>query len=416
MINISNEKISTKEKIIRAAFSLSVGNNYSKMSLSQIAKEVGISKTAIYRHFKNKDDLETAMKNRLFEQVVNLLKELEEKYESDDFYNIYMDILRFGKNHPEYLYFSLFSTPKIGEDHFFIDLKEHGVKQVACFFDEDNKIADMEVYIKGLFTAGSMIDFMCTYVSICACSDMKAKFREDFESVASKTVHFIINGVQAKKRDFNIDFDKLDKLSKVSLEVLQPVDKKMIALSNVISTVGFPNVTVEAVANELGLAKSSLYSWFENKSEMLISLISEEFTQMVSLINKNISVCSSFAEKIYVFLSTQYLYFANRKETVTVSKWMQFSGDFEHNSKNSLVEQSQTDLLYKNLNLDTEIQNITGYKVSDFETKLFTGWIFSFPVFLYLNADNHKFTQQEINTSLRSLFYMIMNSILGGNC
>ena len=39
-------------------------------------------------------------------------------------------------------------------------------------------------------------------------------------------------------------------------------------------------MTVEAIAQELGMAKSSLYTWFSNKSEMIITLIRNEMSDM----------------------------------------------------------------------------------------------------------------------------------------
>ena len=59
---------STKEKIIEAAFSLYSTRAYEKLSLSKVASKVGITKTAIYRHFKNKESLIETMKQRLYEE------------------------------------------------------------------------------------------------------------------------------------------------------------------------------------------------------------------------------------------------------------------------------------------------------------------------------------------------------------
>lgn len=47
----------TKEGIARTALRLFLQQGYEKTSLNQIAQKVGISKPAIYHHFKNKDEL-----------------------------------------------------------------------------------------------------------------------------------------------------------------------------------------------------------------------------------------------------------------------------------------------------------------------------------------------------------------------
>ena len=63
---MAEEEISTKEKIIQTTFSLLKDEVFNRLSLSRIAKEVGISKTAIYRHFESKDALDAAIRDRVF--------------------------------------------------------------------------------------------------------------------------------------------------------------------------------------------------------------------------------------------------------------------------------------------------------------------------------------------------------------
>lgn len=47
----------TKQYIAKAALRLFLQNGYEKTSMNAIAREVGITKPAIYHHFKNKDEL-----------------------------------------------------------------------------------------------------------------------------------------------------------------------------------------------------------------------------------------------------------------------------------------------------------------------------------------------------------------------
>lgn len=47
----------TKETIIKEAFLLFINNGYDNTSLEDVANKVGITKPAIYYHFKNKDEL-----------------------------------------------------------------------------------------------------------------------------------------------------------------------------------------------------------------------------------------------------------------------------------------------------------------------------------------------------------------------
>lgn len=67
----------TKEKITRTALSLFLERGYEKTSLNDIAREVGITKPAIYHHFKNKA--------QLFHQVLTLFFEEMGKWSSSRF-------------------------------------------------------------------------------------------------------------------------------------------------------------------------------------------------------------------------------------------------------------------------------------------------------------------------------------------
>ncbi|MDE7550233.1 TetR/AcrR family transcriptional regulator [Bacillus tropicus] len=59
------KNLQTSQNIVEASFKLMAEHGIEKMSLSMIAKEVGISKTAIYYHFSSKE----ALVDFLFEEV-----------------------------------------------------------------------------------------------------------------------------------------------------------------------------------------------------------------------------------------------------------------------------------------------------------------------------------------------------------
>ncbi len=65
----------TKEKILVAALRLFAVNGYGAVSVSQIAGELGITKSALYKHYKNKRDIF----NCIFEYVCQLDVERSQK-------------------------------------------------------------------------------------------------------------------------------------------------------------------------------------------------------------------------------------------------------------------------------------------------------------------------------------------------
>lgn len=67
--------VNTKEKILVAALRLFAVNGYEAVSVSQIAGELGITKGALYKHYKNKRDIF----NCVFEYVCQLDVERSQK-------------------------------------------------------------------------------------------------------------------------------------------------------------------------------------------------------------------------------------------------------------------------------------------------------------------------------------------------
>ena len=61
--------LNTKENIVRTALALFLQKGYERTSLNDIAREVGISKPAIYHYFKNKDELIHEVLTLFFEEM-----------------------------------------------------------------------------------------------------------------------------------------------------------------------------------------------------------------------------------------------------------------------------------------------------------------------------------------------------------
>ncbi len=68
----------TKEKIVEAAIDLIAENGYKGASVRKIASKVGIRESAIYNHFKNKEDILKKIFSEIFSTPIEM-KDIEEK-------------------------------------------------------------------------------------------------------------------------------------------------------------------------------------------------------------------------------------------------------------------------------------------------------------------------------------------------
>ena len=68
----------TKEKILLTSLKLFAQDGYEAVSISKISGELGMAKSALYKHYKNKRDI--------FDSIINRMDELD--YERAREYNI----------------------------------------------------------------------------------------------------------------------------------------------------------------------------------------------------------------------------------------------------------------------------------------------------------------------------------------
>ena len=67
----------TKEKILHTALRLFARNGYEAASVSDIAGELGITKGALYRHYKNKQDIFNSIVERMYQVDAERAKKYE---------------------------------------------------------------------------------------------------------------------------------------------------------------------------------------------------------------------------------------------------------------------------------------------------------------------------------------------------
>lgn len=90
--------ISTKENILNISLSLFAKKGYDAVSVSMIAEKLGVTKGALYKHYKNKQDIFDSILNRMYQlDIVSAKKyslpegsldKMIDKYQNIEFNNI----------------------------------------------------------------------------------------------------------------------------------------------------------------------------------------------------------------------------------------------------------------------------------------------------------------------------------------
>ena len=92
---MSYHKENLKEKLAEIAWDICKTESWQKVNMRRVAQKAGVSNTAFYRHFKNKNDLKAELMLRGFQIVYGGMKDLTNNFSSYGAHYI-----RFGVEYP----------------------------------------------------------------------------------------------------------------------------------------------------------------------------------------------------------------------------------------------------------------------------------------------------------------------------
>lgn len=377
------EKMSTKEKILNAAFGLFKDCCRNDISLSEVAEVVGVSKTTIFRHFKNKEDLLDAMHQRLFNQIKQILINLNTQKKEDTIKNT----IRFFLDNSEYILFfvNCFIGPKDFEKKMGKEFKKQGFYTNYSIYDNDMNVKNKYVYVDIIYSVITTMFYIINYVK-------NGKFCEDKNKYFEFVTALILNGLNSLEEISDKRMEELKVYSEISKDFVFQEDKVFNAISEIMMEQGFSGVTVEAVANKLGLAKSSMYTYFSNKNAMLKQLSLNEISNLINCVQKNIKHGKNFSESIYIQLITEFNYLLKRESFLPVFVWLGSQGAF-----------SDKDLIGDEIdfNLSVEFQ----------DEKLLRGWTSVLCVALLTQGKKNKYTKEEFDNSIKKIYSLMSNGL-----
>jgi len=92
------------------------------------------------------------------------------------------------------------------------------------------------------------------------------------------------------------------------------------AAVRVIAKQGYHNAQVSKIAKEAKVADGTIYLYFENKDDILISLFNEKMGQFVDTCRERIAEASSIEQKLYVLIHSHLSQLANDPEMAIVTQ------------------------------------------------------------------------------------------------
>ncbi|ULQ59072.1 TetR/AcrR family transcriptional regulator [Brucepastera parasyntrophica] len=301
--------ISRREQIINAAFS--AAHESEQWSLADIAGRIGISKTAIYRHFKNREGIEQAMNDRFFREVGDVIARQD---------NITISSVRtaftdFFRSHPEYLCFfirNLFSLP--GYALLLIDYLENEFPVIAETIQVIKQLPEDER------------DEITIFIIKNTLSIISGSFSEwNTKTAPEELYHILRNGIASHEVPDDKRLFELETIAHIDTSELQNRNKLFNAIAATVQEHGMANASIGRIAKEMGMAKSSLYNYYSTKQKMFSELIRNEVDSLQELITPRITSVDSVFEQMYITMCVYGNYLYLKPDILPVFNWMRYN-------------------------------------------------------------------------------------------
>ena len=320
----------TKIDIINAAFRVWGRDFYKNPSLSSLAKELKVSKPALYRHFLCKEALTTAMTEHFCRDLADSVRiDFEQALSAQDPDEGLYIILKalsgyFGRN----VYSLIFNLTNIYEKK--IDgcaiserIKSHGVDMNTIrIVIEKNHAA----YPSNLHLVFATLIFNLSIFHKNNKSMENPPTQEQINIISSATYETSIKGLGLSLANIDIiDYEKLETMMKNKIEEkmkIDPIEPLFKAVAEAVAEAGPWKASMEMVAKKMGLSKSSLYGHFKNKKDMLRRLFTTEFKRIIEFARQGISLSLDPAEQLYLGIYSIAIYLLSRPEILIAIDWI----------------------------------------------------------------------------------------------
>ncbi len=401
---LSNPK-NTKELILETSFSFYKTLASREFSLNKLAEKVGISKPAIYRHFKNKEEILEKMQEKFFDDFARYIEPLIKNpidldksvniiqffLDNVDYVNYFLNQIMSKKNYEKTIKDELKKRNLTISNHEFAQEKDN------CGFTINKKIVFKNAY------AG--ITTLCVIKKL---ENQGKKISEiNTKEIAEKIVHLMLYGFKEVVSEESFFYpnkvseeriDELDEICKLNDDVFPKESKFFVALAKVINEYRFTGITIERLASELNMAKSSLYEYFKNKNELIRKLITKELMLLQTIITENSIKANNFSEYIYIHLRSEFEYLKKRSLIIPICGWLLIDDD------SWITEDEITFENYWSRKIPNVKDENTGLI---FDEKTFEGWMWCLPIGLVHQGLENNFTEDDFDKAIRFIFKSI---------
>lgn len=331
---LTEKHFDKKNKIIEAAFLEWGKDNYKNSSLTDIAKKLKMTKPALYRYFKSKEELLSAMKDYLIDITIkNSLNFLNESrnLEQEKIIKKYVEsyFMYFLKNIKQFLFFVQFVVRenRLQKNQSFLTIATK-IIEVFKNIDELKSYTDQQImhFMRFSFSTG-------VFVLMHSLFKNSNEYKKNIDIFSETEIECIIekiakisNNALKNKIAKDIDFSKIEISALVYPEELPKRDKIFEAIATVVAKEGIWGASVGRIASELKMSKSSLYFYFNNKKDMFRKMLMDEMIKRNEVLFLKSLPFENFEEKVYAIIIALVTYFLLDTRILNVFDWLHYQG------------------------------------------------------------------------------------------
>jgi len=321
----------TRERIVDAAFRAWGRTRFMHTGIDRVARELSVTKPAIYRHLRNKEELLLAMEQDYRRQVDHfVVAALNEPAEGTDTLaglvrRYFSAVLRFYQAKPyHYVFFlrKLIGKPDAAYHLLVTRLGELGAGDdeesvgIARFLGASAFFWTTYHYRKALrFDGSEMEPFEPEGTTLTGA---------DRERFIDRATDFALDGF-APDLATAIDLDLVERIAAVTPGEIPEADRIFTAIASVVREYGYADATIERIAAALGMNKSSVYHYFRNRDEMLAETILREQRTFAEIAALRFRQLGNNSERLYALFILLCDYAAHRPVMSIVHNWIRES-------------------------------------------------------------------------------------------
>ncbi len=403
-----DKKEKRKKQIIETALQVWGDDFFYNTSLSSLANALGVSKTSLYRYFKNKEELLEALKHSFVSAYQAALEDADPLPQ----YNLRTVL----KRHITYSVGFMSS-----HYHYYRFLVSHLFRRTQESQDLLNKVKETSTPLLNselLHQCGVKQDDIkasLDYISAVSAFFLnqrlfsKQVYNTTEQEQLKKNLLFVLeNGIDdGRKNIVPIDFNKVETLSMIGVEDIAPYNRVFSAVAEVIAEKGIWETTVESIAERLSMRKSSLYFYFKNREEMITEVVHREIEQLRTLIEERVRQFRNYREQLYAVFFVTWMYFDLKPSIFSIMNWLQVQ------FVNKPVVFPEKPLFPKYTEYITLLTNSTEFNPLKFPPELVAQGMNSILLQKLWNCRGKSVTKKEKIKELRTIYSLVLHGLKG---